>query len=232
MRVTSCFCDSSVRLSHVGIWQLMEDSVTEYMHSLDMDGLVTIKRHNAMWVYTTARTRILRRPGWLEEFTVRSFLSGKEKVRIRIDTVFEDAAGREIIRGQTELCAVDLAEKRIRRVDSVCPDEIVPEEPAGSFERIRYPKEGFAPGGSLTVRYTNIDYLHHVNNIEYLRFILDTYTVRHLEERELREIALEYRGQSYEGDVLTLGSLQAPEGQFYEIRRGAELVTRAFVALA
>ena len=56
----------------------------------------------------------------------------------------------------------------------------------------------------MTVRSTNLDFCGHTNNVEYLRFVLASFESRDLEQRGIRSIEMDYRGQSYEGDVLDI----------------------------
>ncbi len=62
----------------------------------------------------------------------------------------------------------------------------------------------------VKVRYAGIDFAGHTNNKEYIRFMLDTYSVRELETRPIREMEVVYLSQSYENDILTVrkGSFQ------------------------
>ena len=56
----------------------------------------------------------------------------------------------------------------------------------------------------MQVKYASIDYAGHANNKEYIRFMLDTYSVAELKERPIKEMEVIYSGQSYEGDVLSV----------------------------
>ncbi len=228
MKIAGSICDSSVRLSHIGIWQLVEDSVTEYMHGLGVDGLATIRNYNAMWVFSAVRARIFRRPAWEEEVCVSTCFVGREKVRLGIETRFVTPAGEPLILVRTEAVVVDLQDKRMRRLESVGIDATIPfSAPEAGFERIRFPAEGYETVDTLVTRSTNIDYLHHVNNIEYLRFLLNTFSNAQLEAEELEQLELEYREQAYEGETLTVRRAAADGAQYFKICRGETVIVRA-----
>jgi acyl-ACP thioesterase len=57
---------------------------------------------------------------------------------------------------------------------------------------------------TVRVRSTNLDYCSHTNNIEYLRFILNTYAARTFEEREISRIEIHYGNQTFEGDEIAV----------------------------
>ncbi len=228
MKLSACYCDTQLKLSPVGILQLMEDSVTEYMHMLDIDGTVAIRRYGCILVYAAAGVRIFARPAWQEEFTVRTFISAKEKARLLLDTVFESPQGSCMIYGRTEICGIDLETQQIRRINTFGVDDGIPSQPEEQhFDRLHFPAEGYENVHTVTARSTNIDYLHHVNNIEYVRFLEDTYSVEQLEQEPFRELMLYYRHQAYEGETLRIGLQEQPDGTYYEIRRGDDLIVRA-----
>lgn len=43
----------------------------------------------------------------------------------------------------------------------------------------------------------NIDYVHHTNNIEYIIFLMNTFTVEELEKKPIKEMEINYASQSY-----------------------------------
>ena len=57
---------------------------------------------------------------------------------------------------------------------------------------------------SVKVRSTNIDFSHHTNNVEYVRFLLNTYSVEQLSNNPVKEIEVCYVSQSYENDELAV----------------------------
>lgn len=60
---------------------------------------------------------------------------------------------------------------------------------------------------SVTVRSTNIDFSHHTNNVEYVRLLLNTYSVEEILNNPIKEIEVCYISQSFENDELQVYKL-------------------------
>jgi len=51
-KVSSAITDSMAILSVIGIFQIVEEAVTELMGELNIDGITAKRGYNAVWVYT------------------------------------------------------------------------------------------------------------------------------------------------------------------------------------
>ena len=78
----------------------------------------------------------------------------------------------------------------------------------------------------MLVSYTNIDFAHHTNNKEYVRFILNTYTVREMETRAITEAEIKYLSQSHEGDVLSVCKQRNGNADIIAIEKDGEPILR------
>ncbi len=203
--VSASMCDSTKKLSAITAVQLVEDAVTELMGELKVDGITAMRLYNAMWVFTKNRIRVFRRPDWRERIEVRSFFSRVSSALIAIDTEVCGTDGAALIHARVELTAIDMAEKRIRRTGTVgiSPD-FVCAEPLSELDFTRFTDECGTLLETAPVRSTNIDYCRHTNNVEYIRFILNTYPLSKLIERELCALEVHYKAQTFEGDELKI----------------------------
>ena len=213
-------CDTEVKLSPIAADHLIEDSVTELMGSLHIDGVTAMKKYGAMWVFSKNLIRIRRRPDWLEGFTVRSYISGHSALRLFVDTEVCSENGEQLIASRIELCALDLETGKIRKPSTLgFTEDMEHAEPLESLAFSRFGKGGGEVIERVEVRSTNLDYCSHTNNVEYLRFILNTYTAEELTRFKEMEIELHYQGQSFEGDELSIEKLTAEDSELFFIRR-------------
>ena len=79
----------------------------------------------------------------------------------------------------------------------------------------------------VRVKYSNVDFAMHTNNKEYVRFILDTYSVDDLISRPVREMEIMYKEQSYEGDILTVKKGSDNGRDVFEIMCGDRTVIKS-----
>ena len=204
--VPASMCDGTTRLSALALLQLEEDAVTELMGDLHIDGLTAMREYDAMWVFVKNSVRVFRRPAWREKYRLRSFVSGHSSAKLLIDTELSSTENHEpLFHARLELCALDLQTGHIRKAVTVGVSDDMPcEEALSELSFNRFPKCDSALMETVRVRSTNLDYCSHTNNIEYLRFILNTYAARTFEEREISRIEIHYGNQTFEGDEIAV----------------------------
>ena len=203
--IPASYCDADVRLSVVGAFQMVEDLVTEMMGDLGIDGLVCIRDYGAMWIFVRNRIELLRDLKWKEAYTAECFISMIGKGKLHVDTLLRDVESSPAVFSRLEMCAVDLETGRLRKTDTVGLDgSIAAEEPEYDM---KYERGKFAPErllDTVTVRSSDIDYLHHTNNISYIRYLVNQWSVEELSQKPIRAIEVQYAGQTHEGDELQI----------------------------
>ena len=203
--VASTQVGADAKMSVMGLFGVVETAITEGMGALKIDGLTVRRLYDAFWVFTKNRIKILKCLTWGEKFNVESYISNISSAKLVVDTALKTEQGEIVAYSSCEMCALDVSAGRIRRTSSVGVDEhIVAEEPQMAIEFEKIDDADLPVVETVTVRSTNIDYSQHCNNVEYLRFLLNTYAVEELVNRPIREIEVYYVNQSYEGDTLTV----------------------------
>ena len=202
--VNSSVTDTLGDLSIIGSFQIVQDAITELMGCLKTDGFTAKEKYNAIWVYTKMRIKFFRKIKWNENISIKCFISFISLVKMNLDVEVKDRAGQTVFYSRTEICALDLDTARIRKVATV---GITPDMQESTPIEINFAK--FADCDMplverVRVRSTNIDLFHHTNNLEYIRLLLNTYTVRELENKEIKEIEIAYINQSFENDLLDI----------------------------
>ena len=224
--VSGSMCDSKLKLSIIAADEIVENSVSELMGDLGIDGIVAMEKHKAMWVMTKNQIRFLRRPGWREGFVVKCFISWHSLITINIDTVIESESKEVLIKARTELVAIDLESGRIRKIETVgFTSEMEYPEPTEGIELTRFPKEGGEQISKVTVQSTSLDYCNHTNNVEYLRFMLNTYNAEHFRTHEPDLIEIHYASQSFEGEELEIYRMETENGDLFNILRNGTGIT-------
>ena len=127
-----------------------------------------------------------------------------------------------------ELCALDLQSGKIRRMSTVGVDDGIPtENPEIDLSFSKFDAENLPEAAQVKINYTNIDFAGHTNNKEYIRFILDTYSVQELEERPIKEMDIVYINQTYENDVLTLQKSNGKDRDIIAIKKDGNHVVKS-----
>lgn len=230
-RVSSSISDAAVNLSTLGVFQMVQDATTELMSKLKIDGVTVKKEYNAVWLFVKNRTRFFKDIPWNDqEFTVTAFVSAITRATMCIDTALYDASGTLCTYSRLEICAIDLSSGRIRRIESVgVTADITAEQASENITFTKFEDASMSEVDSVQVRNTNIDMSQHTNNVEYIRFILNTYTVKQLQERKIREMEIKYVNQSYEMDVLTVHKASLENKDLFLIRKGEQEIVKCEV---
>ncbi len=210
-KVRSAITDPAGNLSVIGIFQIAEEAVTGLMGELNIDDITAKKKYNAVWVFVKNKIEIYQSIGWNEDYTVTCFISKITRVSVCMDIGIKNKSDVLCAYARVELCALDLQSGRIRKVSTVGTDDRIEiHTPLVDFSFTKFDAENLLEAEQIKVRYTNIDFAGHTNNKEYIRFMLNTYSVQELAARPIREIEVVYLNQSYENDILTVR-----KGSFY-----------------
>lgn len=69
-KVNSCMTDPLANLSVIGCFQIAEETVTELMGKLKIDGITVKKAYNAVWVFAKSKLKVFGNIAWNEQYTV------------------------------------------------------------------------------------------------------------------------------------------------------------------
>ena len=226
-KVNSCITDPLANLSVIGCFQIAEETVTELMGKLKIDGITVKKAYNAVWVFTKSKLKVLRNIAWNEQYTVVGFVSKVTRVSIEVDVEIKNKSDELCAYLKVELCALDLQSGRIRKVSTVgVNDGFQTETSRSEISFAKFDAENLPEVGQVQVKYTNIDFAGHTNNKEYIRFALSTFSVQELTMRPIEEFDIVYVNQTYENDVLTIFKSSDREGDIVSIKKDDKLIVK------
>ena len=224
--VSGSMCDTKLKLSLLSAGGIVENAVTELMGDLGIDGIVAKEKYQAMWVINKNKITFLRRPVWRETFTVTCFISHFSVVRLNLDTLVHGENGELLMKARTELAAIGIEDFKIRRISSVgFTEDMAHPAKDESMAFLPFPASTDKIVETLTVRSTSLDYCYHTNNLEYVRFVLATYTGDYFKTHEPQQMEVSYHTQSFEGETLTLEKQETENGDVFFIKRDGAPVT-------
>ena len=224
---SSNYIGADAKLSALGVFQLVENAITEGMAAQHIDGMTIRRLYNAFWVFTKNKVQILKSVEWGDELTIESFVSSKTAAKLCVDSALKNAEGQLVAYSRCEMCPLDAATGRIVRTSAVGVDDHVIAEPAQMdvvFDKLDC--DDLPVVEDVTVRATNIDFSKHANNVEYLRFIFNTYTVEELISRPIRELEVNYVSQSYEGDLLSVHKSTTDSCDLFAVTKFSQTVIK------
>ncbi len=176
--VGSCDMDIWGFMKPATILSLCQESA--YMHSTRMGfGYDRLHEIGAAWVLSRAKCLIHRLPKWGEKITLRTWHKGQSGLFSLRDYQFMDESGAEIITVTTSWLIINLATRRITRVDRIFSaddpfklHEYNCDAIAHPAERLEMPTAQISLG-EHHVRYSDLDVNQHVNNARYMEWACD-----------------------------------------------------------
>ena len=180
-----------------------------------------ISPRNLFWL--TVKTKIVfeDRPKLGDTVTLATWV--EEPTKLRGDRSYEMRAGDKVLaRGKTEWAVLNTETEGLDYSrPSACPE---------GFVRI---KDRFSEAdkyAEYTVRSTDIDIGHHMNNAKYVQALLGTFSNKELREMQPKSFDVIFRNSVYEGDVLNFYKQPGIDGGFdIRVARASDDMTALLV---
>lgn len=221
-RVTATQTDSGEGMSVLGAAGVIQDNVCAFFATVGKDNVALRRDYGAAWMFVKNRFVKYAVAHWNDEITVESFISSRTAATIIVDTAIKLKGGDMVYYARTEMCVIDLTIGRIKRISSVdLPEEMGVYASEKDVEFTRMDFAGLKELYSFTVPSTSIDYCNHLNNVEYLRFILNTATAEYGRVHIPIDVEIRYVSQSKEGDEVKIFGTQ--DGECYEVVNGGNI---------
>lgn len=225
--VTVSMCNTEGNLSTMGKINIIQDAAASELGRLGCDNITLKTKYNAMWVFIKNKIMLLKELKWNEEFTVSAFISAYTKITVSVDIVFTNKNNEVALYSKLEVCPLDAITHKIKRISSVGFPLDYASKP--SFMEVTFTKNdvlNYQYVKSIMVESQSIDFSHHTNNAEYLRFILNTYPVSMLEQKKIKEIEIHYLKESKEGDTLCIFKENKNSIDYFSIQRKEDIIAK------
>ncbi len=194
-------------------------------------GFSNLAGQGRLWVLSRLLVAVDDYPVWGSAVTLRTWPRGTKSVFAMRDFEIEDGAGTRLVTGSSAWLVLDAASKRPQRLDKVLPrlQELGDKAALGRDpEKLETGAAG-AEVFSIKVNYSDIDVNRHVNSGRYIDWILDAYPSGFHRQHWVRELEVNYLGETLEGEVLSVRSRLAGPGAYCHslIKAGGDEVCRA-----
>ncbi|CAJ2630621.1 unnamed protein product [Trifolium pratense] len=174
-------------------------------------------RNNLIWVVSRMQVLIDYYPIWGEVLEIDTWVGASGKNGMRRDWLIRSkATGRIFARATSTWVMMNSKTRRLSKMPEEVRDELTPwfiQKQAikeDALEKIlKLDKEAKYMNSNLKPKRSDLDMNQHVNNVKYLRWMLETIPEQILESHQLSEIILEYRRECGSSDIVE--SLCEPE---------------------
>lgn len=213
---------------------LIQDMMTELFHTYHCDAIEMAKTHGAVWA--VARTKFFYEgcPVWMDRVRVKAFPVKVSPVAIHLNVLMETLDGVPLLRCRQELCAIDVNDHTLRRLDTTpfpMDLDLLPPVVPEPCRRMKVALGEEFLAYDYTVRSLDTDMNHHLNNAVYVRLLLDAMPRKVWETHRVREFDIHYVREAVEGEILRVFCKQDGEEVTALIKAGDRSLIKAFLQL-
>lgn len=205
--------DFTNRLRTDSLFILLQDTAAAHADLLNL-GYKSLIGHNFAWVLSWVKVEFDSLPCFGDEIKIKTWPKKKYKLYSLRDFYVHNNNGQIIIKATTAWLPINMKTKRIIDTASL-PAPINYQENESAIdelpEKIAEPvKREFV--FSRQMRYTDLDLNQHVNNIQYIEMIMDSFSKEQYEKYRLKSIAINFVSESkYDDEIEIYRSIEGPE---------------------
>lgn len=205
--VTPDYCGASGALSPLAAFTIFQGIAAQHAEVLGV-GSSAMAEKGEFWLTVHTRVDLFERAYLMDELTVRTWAESCGERDVRTYRSYTLTRGETVIaRGKTEWAILGPEQKIIRFGDSGFPKDYPFPAETAIPEKLQRFHERFEEGdvfARYAVRPTDIDLGRHMNNVAYVRLLLDCFTAKELASGDIRSVELHYSTPCFEGEELTV----------------------------
>jgi acyl-ACP thioesterase len=198
--------DFSSKVSLCTVCNLFQESAWRHAteHKLGYHDLIKSQK---AWVLSSLKINIRALPAWKDNITLYTWARTTDKLFAYRDfEIYSEGTDEPEIRATSSWLIIDVQSKRPQRIhqyaglmpllsDKQALDNSLDKIPAVEEIHDSYKK---------VPAYSDLDVNHHVNNVKYVEWILDLFTMEYQKKHRIRDFEIEYRNEVGYKEVVKL----------------------------
>lgn len=209
--------DFTNRLRIDSLFILLQDTAASHADLLNL-GYSALIEHNLAWVLSWAKVEIDSLPGFGEEIKIKTWPK-KKYMRYSLRDFYVFSNDRIIIKATTAWLPINIKSKRI--IDtSALPAPINYQENLFAIDELPqrvHDSDNMGFVFTKKIRYTDIDLNQHVNNIQYIELILDSFPKEQFEIHRIKNIEINFISESRFNDEIEVFRSTDESGVHYTV---------------
>src|SRR5699024_994828 len=152
------------------------------------------KNDGIAWILMKIKVEVNRMPEQGEKIIIETWPQPPGRIAIERDFIVKDRKGHVFIRAVSSWILMDLNERKIKRtsaVDLSYPFVNTERALEHTFKKLKS-SSGFMPVYEKTVDGSDIDFNGHLNNSEYIRYIMNCFSREEHKEYQIETLEINY----------------------------------------
>lgn len=195
--------DASGRLRLDSLCHLLQDIAGKHAHAMGVSVPQLIPQ-NKTWVLTKLELAISQLPAWQETIEIVTWPATTEKFFAFRDFTISDANGQQIGAASTAWVLINLEKRRPMRL----PPAILALHPEKASRALPTPFQKFSCRGQVVHElrrravYLDLDFNQHVNNVQYIRWMVESLPPAFLAAHAVKHLQVEFRADATAGHLI------------------------------
>ena len=168
---------------------------------------------DCMWLMTRLEMQINSIPKWAEDIYVETWSRSIEKITAYRDYIIWDNEGKEVAKGTATWAVVDIEKRKIQKLEELSvkwPSNSGKSALGKSADKVQRLNDHVA-GKFFAVKYSDLDMNRHVNNVKYIEWIMDGYTMDFIESKEICKFEINFIDETNYGDDVAVNAERISE---------------------
>lgn len=210
------------------IIQMMHDTAMEHVLKLGLSA-IELDPMGLGWVLVRQQLQVFQQPVLGQTVRVNTYPSGRDRAFAYRDFLLEDEAGQTLASASTTWLLMDINTRRIARYPEFINDWL---ERTQVSEHLPRPRTDLPVllepqvRKSFRVNWHDLDFNRHLTNFYYQKWMLETTPTGILENYQLQEYHIQFKGESLLDDTVEALSQEIEPGVFaHSIRKDGQEIT-------
>lgn len=186
-------------LSLSSLFNYMQDIASDHAEKLGF-GRDDLMKHNWFWALSRMYAEIELWPKWKDTIILKTWPNGTDKLFALRNYEVKFPDGRIIARGTSSWLVLDSATRRIQRPESALSHFKRNFDPQGSplryANKLEPPEPAAVVSEPFRVRVSDLDINQHTNNVRYLQWVNDTYSLDFAMKNSPKSVEINYLSES------------------------------------
>jgi len=206
--------DFKGRLNVFSLFNYFQEIAWEHAAKLHF-GLEDLSKKNLFWVLSRVRVEIERLPRWSEKITLITYPREIDGLFALRDYEIYDSEGTRIISGSSSWLILDANTRRPVRLNDLGLNFVTNNRRALSVNpsKILDVKQSPIKIEELTVKASEIDVNHHVNNVRYIEWAYNTFPMAYHKENLIKVVEVNFLAEGKEENRIKVELFQLSENE-------------------
>ena len=234
MLVTATYTDRRCEMGPFHAALLIQDGMTEFFAQYQCDAIRMSQSHGAVWAIARTKAHYDRDIFWMDRVRLKVFPAKISSVAVHLNILVESLDGHPLLRARQELCAIDVADHSLRRIETTpFPMALEPLPPIFTepYQRMKLKLEEDSLVYRDLVRTMDTDMNGHINNTHYIRLMLDAYPSSFWDAHRVAGFDIHYVNEGVEGEELGFYTREEENSLAVQVKRGETTLVKAFFSL-